>query len=48
MFDRLTRYSGEFADLGQRINFFSENIKVGDWLEKSGNPYELTVARFQG
>ena len=48
LFDRLTRYSDEFADLGQRINFFSENIEVEDWLKKSGNPYELTVARFQG
>lgn len=48
VFDQLTRYSDEFADLGQRINFFSENIEVADWLRKSGNPYELTVARFQG
>lgn len=48
LFEQLTRYSDEFADLGQRINFFSENIEVADWLRKSGNPYELTVARFQG
>lgn len=48
IFEQLTRYSDEFAELGQRINFFSENIEVADWLRKSGNPYELTVARFQG
>ena len=30
VFEQLTRYSDEFADLGQRINFFSENIEVGD------------------
>lgn len=48
LFQRLTGYADEFADLGQRINFFSENIEVADWLKKSGNPYNLTLARFQG
>lgn len=48
LFQRLTSYADEFAELGQRINFFSENIEVADWLKKSGNPYNLTLARFQG
>ncbi|AJD89495.1 pilus assembly protein TadB [Jeotgalibacillus malaysiensis] len=46
--DRVTKFADEFADLGQRINFFSVNQDVADWLKKSGNRYELTVARFQG
>ncbi|MDZ5713683.1 type II secretion system F family protein [Jeotgalibacillus haloalkalitolerans] len=46
--DKATKFADEFADLGQRINFFSVNQDVADWLKKSGNPYELTVARFQG
>lgn len=48
LFERMTGYADDFADLGQRINFFSENIEVADWLKKSGNPYNLTLARFQG
>lgn len=48
LFSRLSGYADEFSELGQRINFFSESIEVADWLKKSGNPYELTVARFQG
>ncbi|MBH9968492.1 type II secretion system F family protein [[Bacillus] enclensis] len=48
LFEKLTKYADEFADLGQRINFFSENHDVKDWLEKSGNKYGLTVERFQG
>ncbi|PPA68648.1 type II secretion system F family protein [Jeotgalibacillus proteolyticus] len=46
--DKVTKYADEFADLGQRINFFSENLDVENWLKKSGNRYELSVARFQG
>jgi tight adherence protein C len=30
------------------MNFFSENHDVKTWLRKSGNPYQLTVERFQG
>jgi tight adherence protein C len=48
MVQKLTKYADEFSDLGQRINFFSENHDVKDWLQKSGNKYGLTVERFQG
>jgi tight adherence protein C len=48
MIQRVTKYADEFADLGQRINFFSENQDVANWLSKSGNPYGITVERFQG
>jgi tight adherence protein C len=48
MVQKLTKYADEFSDLGQRINFFSENHDVKDWLQKSGNRYGLTVERFQG
>ncbi|MCR8850847.1 type II secretion system F family protein [Rossellomorea sp. SC111] len=48
MVQKLTKYADEFSDLGQRINFFSENHDVKDWLRKSGNRYGLTVERFQG
>lgn len=48
LIQKLTKYADEFAELGQRINFFSENKDVDKWLNKSGNPYKLTVPRFQG
>ncbi|RDI37942.1 type II secretion system F family protein [Falsibacillus pallidus] len=48
LIQKLTKYADEFADLGQRINFFSENQDVKDWLRKSGNKYELSVEQFQG
>lgn len=48
IFEHVTKYADDFSDLGQRINFFSENYMVEDWLRKSGNPLKLTVARFQG
>ncbi|MFB1083284.1 type II secretion system F family protein [Jeotgalibacillus sp. JSM ZJ347] len=48
LIDKTTKFADEFADIGQRINFFSVNQDVADWLKKSGNRYELTVARFQG
>ncbi|GAA0588725.1 hypothetical protein GCM10009001_00770 [Virgibacillus siamensis] len=48
LFSRITNYADDFADLGQRINFFSENHMVEEWLRKSGNPLKLTVSRFQG
>ncbi|WP_217588645.1 type II secretion system F family protein [Lentibacillus saliphilus] len=47
-FQKITTYADDFADLGQRINFFSENHDVEEWLRKSGNPLKLTVERFQG
>ncbi|WP_316572850.1 type II secretion system F family protein [Neobacillus sp. YIM B06451] len=47
-FQKMTKYADEFSDLGQRINFFSENADVAEWIRKSGNPYQLTVERFQG
>ncbi|MGP4071126.1 type II secretion system F family protein [Piscibacillus sp. B03] len=48
LFQFMTKYADEFSDLGQRVNFFSENYMVEEWLRKSGNPLKLTVARFQG
>ncbi|MBY7142343.1 type II secretion system F family protein [Virgibacillus sp. NKC19-3] len=48
IFQKVTTYADDFADLGQRVNFFSENHMVDDWLRKSGNPLKLTVQRFQG
>lgn len=48
IFQHVTKYADDFTDLGQRINFFSENHSVKEWLRKSGNPLQLTVERFQG
>ncbi|WP_067724791.1 type II secretion system F family protein [Oceanobacillus damuensis] len=48
IFQKITKYADDFTDLGQRINFFSENYMVEEWLGKSGNPLKLTVERFQG
>ncbi|HAM79749.1 type II secretion system F family protein [Ornithinibacillus bavariensis] len=48
VFEQMTKYADDFSDLGQRINFFSENHDVEEWLRKSGNPLKLTVQRFQG
>ncbi|WP_433746734.1 type II secretion system F family protein [Falsibacillus pallidus] len=45
---RVTKYADDFSSIGQRINFFSENHEVDEWLRKAGNPLELTVERFQG
>ncbi len=42
------QYADDFASLGQRINFFSENDEVKKWLMQAGFPYQLTVERFQG
>lgn len=41
-------FADDFTDLGQRINFFSENMDVRKWIIQAGSPYELTVERFQG
>ena len=46
--ERLFKFADDFSDLGQRINFFSENIEVKKYLIQAGSPYGLTVARFQG
>lgn len=45
---KLFHFANDFADIGQRINFFSENIDVRKWITQAGSPYELTVERFQG
>ena len=45
---KMFKFADDFADLGQRINFFSENQEVKKWLIQAGYPYELTVERFQG
>ncbi|MBP3040290.1 type II secretion system F family protein [Bacillaceae bacterium Marseille-Q3522] len=42
------QFADDFADIGQRINFFSENEDVKKMLQQAGNPYQLTVPRFQG
>lgn len=48
LIQKVTKYAEDFSDLGQRVNFFSENHDVENWLRKSGNSYNLTVERFQG
>lgn len=45
---KMLKYGDEFSDLGERINFFSENEDVAVWLKKSGNVYQLSVPQFQG
>lgn len=45
---RVLKFADDFSDLGQRINFFSENADVKKWLIQAGHPYGLTVERFQG
>ncbi|WP_461611983.1 type II secretion system F family protein [Cytobacillus kochii] len=44
----LARYADDFSTLGERINFYSESEEVDKLLKRSGNPYELSVKRFQG
>lgn len=44
----LSRYADDFSSIGERINFYSESGEVETLLRKAGNPYEMTVARFQG
>ena len=46
--ERLFKFADDFSDLGQRINFFSEDDEVKKYLIQAGSPYGLTVARFQG
>jgi len=48
MIEKFLHFSDDFSDLGQRINFFSENIDVKKWLTQAGHPYKLTVEQFQG
>ncbi|MEL3973660.1 type II secretion system F family protein [Rossellomorea oryzaecorticis] len=45
---KVLKYGDDFSSIGQRVNFFSEEKDVEDWLRKSGNSLELTVERFQG
>ena len=47
-FDRITKYADDYAELGQRINFFSENRDIEELLRKAGRPLNLSVERFQG
>ncbi len=44
----LSRYADDFSSLGERINFFSESDEVEILLRKAGNPFNLSVSRFQG
>lgn len=48
MVKKMLTFADDFADLGQRINFFSENADVKKWIIQAGHPYGLTVERFQG
>ncbi|RUL54219.1 MULTISPECIES: type II secretion system F family protein [Lysinibacillus] len=45
---KILHFADDFSELGQRINFFSENADVKKWLIQAGHPYGLTVERFQG
>ncbi len=45
---KVLKYGDDFSSIGQRVNFFSEEKDVEDWLRKSGNRLDLTVERFQG
>lgn len=45
---KVIKYADEFSELGERVNFFSENEDVAVWLKKSGNKLGLTVGQFQG
>lgn len=44
----LSRYADDLSAIGERINFMSESSEVKILLEKSGNPFNLSVNRFQG
>lgn len=46
--EKIFTYSDDFADLGKRINFFSENKEIEDLLRRAGRPYNFTLDRFQG
>ncbi len=48
LLEKILNFSNDFSDLGQRINFFSENIDVKRWLTQAGHPYKLNVEQFQG
>lgn len=45
---KMLHFADDFSDLGQRINFFSENGDVKKWIIQAGYPYGITVERFQG
>ncbi|RHW39914.1 pilus assembly protein TadB [Lysinibacillus yapensis] len=45
---KMLHFADDFSDLGQRINFFSENADVKKWIVQAGYPYGMTVERFQG
>ncbi|MGE8207121.1 type II secretion system F family protein [Heyndrickxia sp. NPDC080065] len=44
----LSKYADDLSNIGERINFMSESADIKLLLEKSGNPFELSVNRFQG
>lgn len=45
---KIISYADDFSPMGQRINFFSEEHDVKNWLQKAGFPLDLTVEKFQG
>lgn len=46
--ERIFKFADDFTDLGQRVNFFSEDEEVKKYLIQAGSPYGLSVMRFQG
>ncbi len=48
MIRKFSEHADDYAGLGRRINFFSEDDEIEKLLYKAGNPYDLTVSQFQG
>lgn len=44
----LARYADDFSTIGERVNLLSESAEIQTLLRKAGNPFEMTVGRFQG
>ena len=45
---KISKYADDYADIGQRINFFSEPDEIENLLRKANYPLDLTLERFQG
>lgn len=48
LISKILQYADDFTEVGQRMNFFSENYEIRKKLMLAGYPYQLTVERFQG
>ncbi|MDW2879568.1 MULTISPECIES: type II secretion system F family protein [Bacillaceae] len=44
----LARYADDFSTIGERVNLLSESSEIQVLLKKAGNPFDMTVGRFQG